>query len=244
MELNLKKCKSMTFARYSAKHNKYCINGVELSVEELFLDLGVLFDKKLNFNAHVTMTVNKANGILCFIKRWAKEFNDPYVTKKLYISLVRPILEYASVIWDPQYNVYINKIESVQKQFLLFCLRTLRWNPDIVLPPYRSRLALLSLSTLKTRRIISNIMFFLNLIHGNIDSSNLLAEININIPNRHLRSYVPLHVFFNRSNYANFDPLRRICAEINEYYNIIDFSNSITESKKKLLNYFNSNDYS
>jgi len=35
--------------------------------------------------------VNKARGVLAFIKRWSKEFDDPYVTKTLFILLVRPI---------------------------------------------------------------------------------------------------------------------------------------------------------
>ena len=44
----------------------------------------------------------------------AKELFDSYVTKQLFNTLVRPILEYESVIWDPQYAVHCDKIESVQ----------------------------------------------------------------------------------------------------------------------------------
>ena len=38
------------------------------------------------------MTIGKAPAVLGFVKRWAREFIDPYTTKLLYISLVRPIL--------------------------------------------------------------------------------------------------------------------------------------------------------
>jgi len=31
--------------------------------------------------------VNKARGALDFIKRWSKAFDDPYITKTLFISL-------------------------------------------------------------------------------------------------------------------------------------------------------------
>lgn len=37
----------------------------------------------------IVTTVNKANGVLDFIKRWAKKFSNPYVTKQLKASFVR-----------------------------------------------------------------------------------------------------------------------------------------------------------
>lgn len=243
MELNLNKCKLMTFTRYSPFVTKYYINGTELSAVESMLDLGIYFDKKLNFNTHVIFAANKAKGVLCFIKRWAKEFRDPYVTKNLFTTLVRPILEYGSVIWDPQYNVYIKKIESVQKQFLLFCLSHFQWNPAVNLPPYRSRLALISLPTLKSRRIVANIVFFLNLFQGKLESITLRNEININIPSRHFRSYEPLRLQFQRSNFMIFDPFRRVCSDVNKFYDYIDFSDNVNISSRRLISYLNSNHY-
>ena len=45
----------------------------------------------------MSMVIGKAWAILGFVKRWASEFIDFCITKLLYISLVRPILEYASI---------------------------------------------------------------------------------------------------------------------------------------------------
>jgi len=56
-------------------------------------------------------TVNKAMSVLGFIKCWSKEFDDPYTTKLLFSSLVRPILEYGSWAWSPQYQVPIDRID-------------------------------------------------------------------------------------------------------------------------------------
>jgi len=85
-------------------------------------DLGVLLDPKLKFDCHIMSTVNKAMSVLGFIKRWSKELDDPYTTKLLFTSIVRPILEYCSSVWSPQCQVHIDSIESVQKNFffLLF----------------------------------------------------------------------------------------------------------------------------
>jgi len=57
-------------------------------------DLGDLLDLKPKFSNYISNIVNKASGVLGFIKRWSTEFNDPYMTKTLFISLVRPIREY------------------------------------------------------------------------------------------------------------------------------------------------------
>ena len=74
------------------------------------------------------------------------EFLDPYLTKLLYISLVRPILEYVSIIWNPYYRRHIDSIESVQKQFLLFYLSGLGWDYANGFPSYKARLGLIDLN--------------------------------------------------------------------------------------------------
>jgi len=55
--------------------------------------------------------------------RWFKEFSDPYVTKTLFISLVRPILEYCAPVW----------IEFVHKSCLIFALTGFRPNTSVLL---------------------------------------------------------------------------------------------------------------
>ena len=109
------------------------MNGAVLELVNSFNDLEIIFDCKLDFRNHITTTVNKATCILGLIKQWAKEFSDPYVIKQLFTTLVRPILEYGPIIWDPQYPVHCDKIESVQIQSLLFRLCRLEkgWGHNI-----------------------------------------------------------------------------------------------------------------
>lgn len=239
MELNLKKCKYMRFVRKSSIHAQYDFAGYQLELVDNFLDLGILFDSKLNFIAHITMTANKARGVLGFIKRWAKEFKDPYVTKTLYTSLVRPILEYGSIIWDPIYKNHSDVIESVQKQFLLFCLRGLNFN-SMNLPSYSARLALIKMPTLKSRRTMLNVTFIFNIINGNVSCGFLINDILFNVPQRPSRNFALLSVPFSRANYANADPLRRMCKEFNKMYKFIDFSLCPVSIKNNILIYLNS----
>ena len=98
LHLNLSKCKVMSFSRKEVTLRNYSINNSLLERVFLFKDLGVIFDPVLNFRSHIETIVLKARCTLGFIKRWSKEFRDPYITKTLLTSLVRPILEYESVI--------------------------------------------------------------------------------------------------------------------------------------------------
>ena len=91
----------------------------------------------MTFKHHMDATISRANSMLGLIKRFGKEFSDPYVTKSLYCSLVRSIIEYGSIVWMPAFTVDVKRIESIQKQFLIFCLRNLGWADRFHLPPYR-----------------------------------------------------------------------------------------------------------
>jgi len=107
----------MTFFRVNPYYTDYTLSGYELDWITQVDDLGVCIDPKLKFFLHKTTIVNKARGMLGFIKMWSKEFYDPYVTKTLLISFLRPILEYCGLFLCPQYGVYIVRIAPVQKTF-------------------------------------------------------------------------------------------------------------------------------
>ena len=68
----------MTFHRKPVITYDYQILNISLDAVSSFMDLGVSLDPKLKFNSHIVSSVNKAKGVLGFVKRWAKEFKDPY----------------------------------------------------------------------------------------------------------------------------------------------------------------------
>jgi len=80
--------------------------------------------------------------LLGFIKQWLKEFDDPYITKTIHVSLVRLKLEYGSPVCSPKYGIYFDRIESVQIIVLIFGLRRLNWDTYLILPLQPSRLLL------------------------------------------------------------------------------------------------------
>jgi hypothetical protein len=104
LKFNTSKCHSMIFKRKSSPVRfNYTVSGSSLvPLNKSVNDLGFVFDLKLNPNLHIEQVCCKALKTLGFVKRVATEFKLVFPLKALYCSLVRPILEYGSVIWDPQ----------------------------------------------------------------------------------------------------------------------------------------------
>jgi hypothetical protein len=108
------------------------------------------------------------DAMLGFIRRLSLEFRDPYTLKSLYTSLVRPKLEYASCVWNPFYDVRVDRVERVQRRFIRYALRGLGWTNMHDLPPYEDRCTLLHLFTL-----------IFDVLSGRVNSPNLLYVFDL-----------------------------------------------------------------
>ena len=80
-------------------------------------DLGVKVDNELAFSEHIRATTAKANSVIGMLKN-AFVCRDVDIWIKLYVSLVRPHLEYAVSVWKPRLRRDINALERVQKRAL------------------------------------------------------------------------------------------------------------------------------
>ena len=120
-------------------------------------------------------------------------------------------MEYASIIWNPYYRCHYVSLESVQKKFLLFCLRGLGWEYVNWFSSYEARLGVIKLQTLERRRSILGVCFIFNLIKGDIDSEFLLRKLNFSIPAKCARYYRNFSLDFYRRNYGCNFPFRRLC---------------------------------
>ena len=86
----------------------YNINNRPLnSVKQQHKCLGVMMNKSMSWSGHIQEIINKASKTLNFVKRILHQCTSS-VKETAYITLVRPILEYASVVWDP-YQQYLRK---------------------------------------------------------------------------------------------------------------------------------------
>lgn len=243
LRLNEKKTKFIIFHKcHSPLNYEYMINSVQIERVVVIKDLGVLLDEKLNFKNHINYIISKAKSTLAWIKRFSYEFEDPWVIKRIFETFVLPILEYASQIWAPKFKNTTVKIESIQKQFLLFALRKFHWHDRFHLPSYKHRLLFFHMNTLEDRRLIYHTIFIISLIHGKISSPLLLNELKIRVPQRFTRNYLLLDEAINVNN-SPFATVKRNFNEIfaiktDEGTFIFDLNKSIDAIKRKFKQYF------
>ena len=77
-----------------------------------FKHQGVTFDNRLDFSVHIDKSVS--HKTLEYILRAGKDFNNPNTVVTLFNVVVRPKLEYGSVVWSPYTFQQISKLERVQ----------------------------------------------------------------------------------------------------------------------------------
>ena len=89
--------------------------------------LGIQLDNSLSWNTHITNIVNKATRMLNLIRE-----NIYTIKSTAYTTLVRPILEYVTEVWDPHYKFFIHKMEFVQIRAARWVLSDYRFQSSII----------------------------------------------------------------------------------------------------------------
>ena len=227
LPLNTDKCKVISFckSRLSCVEAPYVLLDTQISRVSDIRDLGVIFSSNLSFNKHMDYIISKGYSLLGFIKRNGREFSDPFTLKSLYVTYVRSVLEYAAVVWDPFYQKYSDRIESIQKQFMIYALRRLpNLNQGFVREPYVNRLLLLNLQTLASRRKMACAVFGRDILCSKIDCPELLEKFLVYAPQRALRSRSGLlRIPFCTNNFNMSEPLLNVFKAFNQNYDSFDF---------------------
>ena len=143
LKFNESKCKVIHYGNRNL-NCPYTLNNIELEASSNEKDLGVTFDDKLKFSKHVSSITAKANSRLAIIKRTMNELTIE-IFLPLYKSLVRPLLEYCSTIWNPLLKGDKDEIEKVQR-------RATKLVKEIAHLDYNERLYKLKLDSLNFRR--------------------------------------------------------------------------------------------
>lgn len=215
--LNINKCKAITFSRSKNQlsHN-YKLNDVILDKVSEIRDLGVIFDSKMNFDAHRNYVVNKASQMLGFLKRTSAEFKSPTTLRTLYLLLVRPKLMYASPIWYPTGQIHIKQIETVQHKFFRILAPRAGLPDPYIDHTYTSLSTFSHIPSLASLRVSCDLKFLYKLVNGITDCSMLRNELCYIVPRRNMRSNPIFHLEFFRADYTKNNVLTRVCAFVNE----------------------------
>ena len=95
--------------------NALQLYGQRLCKVSLYKYLGVLLLSDMKWSSHIEVACSKAKRILGLLYRRFYGLADCRTIIQLYLSIVRPHLEYASSLWDPHMSKDITALESVQK---------------------------------------------------------------------------------------------------------------------------------
>jgi len=118
MKINPDKSKAVSFTKTRVKERTRHYFEEQLIPEaSSFKYLGIIIRNDINWADHVNYTLLKAWKALHFIMRILKKGNNS--TKRLaYTALVRPILEYGAVCWDPYREGQVSALNRVQRERL------------------------------------------------------------------------------------------------------------------------------
>lgn len=200
LDINVEKCFLLTYTRrVNVFPSSYTLQDKIISKLTATKDLGVIHDQKLIFDLHIDSILNKASRSLGFIMRSSKPFRNMKTIKILYCAYVRSHLEYASQIWNPQYDLYIGRLERIQKKFV----RYLGFKFKLPSMDYNKRCVKLHLLPLKLRRDINDVIFLVKTFRGQVDCPDLLNKLGLRIPTRRTRSRPLLSIPRSNSNYRH-----------------------------------------
>ena len=93
----------------------YKLHNQVLEVTNASRYLGVKVTEDLTWSSHISEVAGKANRTLGFLRRNFKECARE-VKAVTYTTMVRPVLDYASTVWDPHQEGDIKTLEQVQRR--------------------------------------------------------------------------------------------------------------------------------
>ena len=156
--LNTLKCCYLLFSRKPTPtfpSSPLLVNNTALHMAKEFKYLGVTFSSDTSWTPHINTICLKSRKLVGMLFRKFYCHTDSHSLLKLYLSTVRPHLEYASSVWDPYLKKNIEAIEHVQKFALKVCLKDWHSDYDTLLisanvPPLATRRKALKLCQLFT----------------------------------------------------------------------------------------------
>lgn len=170
--------------------------------------LGVTFDSKLTFLAHINSIISEAWRTLGFIIRMSKNFTNLKARKLLYNTFFRPKLKYASLVWSPTQLGQSIKIEKIQRKSGYYLPRGIA---NLVLCTECEYL------TLDERRLCTEFSFATKLFNNLVDCPQLLAMFKFKAPSLGVRNRIPMYISAARTNFVQSAPIYRISDTVNRF---------------------------
>eukprot|EP00745_Piridium_sociabile_P038619 TRINITY_DN7074_c0_g1_i3.p1 TRINITY_DN7074_c0_g1~~TRINITY_DN7074_c0_g1_i3.p1 ORF type:complete len:816 (+),score=128.54 TRINITY_DN7074_c0_g1_i3:312-2759(+) len=187
MEFHPQKCQVIRItSKKKPLQGKYTIHGHVLEEVEATKYLGVTLHKSLSWNQHIGNIAKKANSTRAFIQR--NLHHCPSATKEVcYTTLVRPLTEYASVLWDPYTKANIDRLEAVQRKSARYIYNDFRTTSSVT-----SMIERLGWDTLQERRAHARVIMMYRIVNGLIAIPSTMLQPTTSMARGHSqRFFVP-----------------------------------------------------
>lgn len=204
----------------------YKLDDYKIDRKNEIRDLGVLLDCKYTFAHHIEQLTAHARQVNGYIRRISNGRFSKETLKILYISYVRSKLEFSSPIWSPYQQVYIDDIESVQKQLVIELLESRKNATSYRLAPYSERCDILNMQPLEVRRQVADALLAFDIYRGNVKDTCVSSRIVSSGSVRELRCNRLVIEKYYSSDYLRQQPVLRFVRIINEFADFVSSSRS------------------
>ena len=205
LRLNVSKCESFLISNKRKTISfDYYVNHSPLSWKSTVKYLGVMLRSNLSWSAHCKYASAKASKSLNFLRHtlWGATTEAKSMT---YKYLVRPSLEYASVVWSPHTVSDKATVESVQRRAARWSCGS-RWSPLQNQWSKSSNVCLQELHwpTLSSRRNYLNVSMMYDILHGRYNSLKIsdYCTFNTSCTRAHSLSFLPPQSTINSHRYS------------------------------------------
>jgi hypothetical protein len=171
MQFNVKKCKVMHFGRNNPQHD-YFMAGEKLQKVDDERDIGITVTKNVKSSAQCSKAAATARSVLGQISR-SFYYRDKNTFVKLYVTYVRPHLEFCTPVWSPLDQSRPGLYKECSKKDGGHDFRPKVSN-------YEDKLAEIGLDSLETRCRHADIYTMHKIMHGvgEIDSNEWFDKIS------------------------------------------------------------------
>ena len=218
------KCKVIYVGKNNTK-NEYFLSGKLLPETDVEKDLGVYVKSDLNWKYHIQKSISKAKAIIGWVTRNVIS-REKTVMLNIYMTLVRPHLEYCTQLWNPTAEHgnwrIIMEIEGVQRAFT-------RLIENSGLDTYKDRLQYLNLTTLLERRMRGDLIETFKILSGKTDYGKNLFNVS--------RSGTNLIYVSKRGSAKQSFLSNRVVSYWNKLPGYVKLSDSVESFKTKIESY-------